>query len=266
MTIYVGSPNHRRSGLYALASAFIVVLMIVTAGALGYTLIAPALGYASHVSALSVAYGTVWLIALGAGLGGLWRMRRKAALERRVDGELDRLPAGHLVFCGRPWTGETAEREVKRTGYSMEAWTLTDGSGRPLGSLNADRVVLGPSGTWLITVSGRLGSREVGDRRGSCREQSLQLRAFMKAMSLRKDADPDSFAVHALLVDATSESLHDVTGGGTRPLGELARLIASAPPRLSADAYRDIAVVLASCYPASDKAVALRAVESATAA
>ncbi|MDZ4180368.1 MAG: hypothetical protein U1E29_14235 [Coriobacteriia bacterium] len=274
MSTYVGTPSHENRVGYALARAFLIVVIVLIAGwwlwVLGHAfdmLSNPPLGprgsvRGSSTLARSSAIAIPFLAAMSFGLVGLSRRSRNARVEEAVDAELRNLTSGHFVFCGRPWTGETAPRERRPDG-GLGGWgDLTDLKGRPIGSITPHRVIIGPSGVWLVMVEPGIASHEVASQRSAAREQSISLARFLREVSFCRDSSPEVFKARAFLADPKTGSLHDVNDGRMRSLCELSARVGAEPQRLTGAEQRALVVALASAYPDSDREAVIRALDS----
>jgi hypothetical protein len=264
VTVYVGSPSHRNSAGFTLAFPLLAGVIGAIVALLVWGLYFLARGAQLFVLANLVRSFAVLLPFAGAlifGLAALWRRRGNAARERAVDRELDALPPGYVAFCGRPWTGETAARPKPKRGDGVEEWRLTDSQGRPIGSVSPDRVVVGPTGTWLIGVGDRIPSAELPGRRAAVRDQAISLGRFLRNGPLCTDLAAGAFEVRALLADVGTGELHDISGGATGRLGALSQVIGAAPSRSSGTERRGIVAALALCYSEAERETALKAIE-----
>ena len=255
MPVFTGAPSHKNRVGYTLGLIFFVIAAVAATVLLVMTF-APAdvqprmlLRWIRTMAYLRAALLAV-IMTSGVVIAGITVRLRKAKKELPLDQVLGRLPDNCFVFCGRPWTGEAAERETGN--YD---WAPTDSAGRSLAGLSTDRLVLGPGGVWFIGTQGKSGDAH---SKAAARAASLELQAYLR----KSERNPETAAKltpRPLLSHTHAGTVDDISSGKRIPLNSLVAHITSAPPLLSAEEQGSLVFALASLYSGPERAAALSA-------
>lgn len=259
----IGTPSYRNQSV---DRATLVVVPIIAVAILAFAFWVARSMFAGETVRRGFTTMAIYIpaaVMMWMGLRGPLKRIRHGRLERPLDAELAKLPEDYVVFCARPWCGETQEREKVRDNDDPRTWTLTDRYGRPAGSMSPYRTVIGPTGVWLILAAPTLSSKEALDHVAQARESMLALKRYLKTMALVPGQAEQPEQV-VLFVAAVEDGLAaELQSGRKFALSSLAQLIAGAPLRGGgSEPLKSHALTLACCYTDNEREAGVRAIEA----
>lgn len=246
----VGVPSyqHRLKDMFAVGFLCLVAAVCAVLVALMIREIAAG----TPIRTRRVGYGplaaVVFTLGMAYSVRGPWRRMQNGRLEEGVDRFLTVMTSDHTVFCGRPW--ETVElltraddplwnRNHLPSMDDVSKFQLTE-NGRAVGSQPPDRVVVGPSGVYLVFVSDvPLQGRDLSltPLPAEARGVAEELSAFLARLPACKGFPPDTFEVRCLIAFPADKLAVDLAAVPPVPRGlsTMTRLISTAPAKLSAE-------------------------------
>lgn len=167
----IGTPGYRNQ---AVDRATLVVVPIIAVAILAFAFWVARSMFAGETVRRGFTTLAIYIpaaVMMWMGLRGPLERIRHGGLERPLDAELAKLPAGYVVFCARPWCGETQAREKVRDNNDPRRPASPSCPGSALRSLP-------PTGA--STASRKPTRFGQGSRRGSGRNISEHLRPRKK--------------------------------------------------------------------------------------